>query len=225
MKKLSCLFVLFWTCSLAYAMESQVPIAINRIPLNLAIVLDVSGSMIQSDRTQKSRLEWSKDMVERMIDHLTDQDVLSIVTFHNDADTLMGGQRVTYKPDIKNRIRALHPGGTSDLYAGLKRGYDLVSWHCGPNFENRLILISDDSNNTGCPNSDEMLAMISEFAEKSIGLTTIAVGRDFTEEFIDRVKKSRGGNYILAQSGQEMMEIIERLDFLVSPLANNGSGD
>jgi putative ABC transport system ATP-binding protein len=45
------------------------------------VVLDISGSMSATDGTDKSRLEWAKDSLRKILEQLNDQDYLSLVLF------------------------------------------------------------------------------------------------------------------------------------------------
>ncbi len=75
----------------------------HRSPLNLAVVLDRSGSMAGP------KLEKARQAAEQLVDRLQPDDVFSLVTFSSAVDVLVAAQHVEDKAAIKQRI----PGGRS----------------------------------------------------------------------------------------------------------------
>lgn len=64
---------------------------VNRPPLNLVICLDISGSMASSFRSgsSESKISVAKKSLMTLVKQLKPNDSLSIVTFNNEADTLL----------------------------------------------------------------------------------------------------------------------------------------
>jgi len=85
----------------------------TRTPLNLCLVIDRSGSM------EGPPLDYAKQACAHVVDLLTPNDVLSIVTFEEIVEVLMPAQRVTNKQLIKDGIMRLMPGNTTNLHDGL----------------------------------------------------------------------------------------------------------
>ncbi|MDW8052906.1 MAG: VWA domain-containing protein, partial [Armatimonadota bacterium] len=69
----------------------SVQTAMGRAPLNLCLVLDRSGSM------EGAPFEYAKQACAYIVDQLTDQDVLSIVTFSDTVDVVMPPRKIINK--------------------------------------------------------------------------------------------------------------------------------
>jgi len=79
----------------------------SRRPLNLALVLDRSGSM------KGTKIENVRKAVNAIIEQLTDQDILSVVLFNEEVELLIPAQSVINKAELKKKINQItHGGGT-----------------------------------------------------------------------------------------------------------------
>ncbi|MDC3962593.1 vWA domain-containing protein [Polyangium jinanense] len=195
--------------------------AFRRDPLNLAVVLDVSGSMGATDGTEKSRLEWAKDALIRTIEELDEQDMLSIVLFETNSEILVRPAPVRDKPALIAKVRALQTRGSTNLEAGLRDGFTLVRENVDrlPGYEHRVILISDAGLNTGVTDTASLERLVTEQANARIGLTALGVGENFHQSVIHAITNSRGGNYLFVQSGEDMLRYFRAFDYLVTPVA------
>lgn len=191
----------------------------QRKPLNLAIVLDISGSMSATDDTHQTRLEWAKDALVASVSQLDENDLLSIVLFDTESEILLRPTNVADKAKIFAMIERIQTKGSTNLESGLRDGYALVSENVQDSYENRVILISDAGLNTGVTDTSEILRLVTDNAAAKIGLTAIGMGSNFQEEFIHAISRSRGGNYIFVQTGDELSKFFGRFNYLVSPVA------
>src|SRR5260221_256934 len=67
-----------------------------RRPLNLAVVLDRSGSM-----ADEHKFEYARDAICSLLDHLSGEDYLSIVVYDDRIETLLPTQRVRNRNETK----------------------------------------------------------------------------------------------------------------------------
>jgi len=195
----------------------------HRKPLNLAAVLDISGSMEATDDTEKSRLEWAKDALIQTIEELNEGDVFSLVIFDTNSQILLRPERVRDKARIISAVRALSTRGSTNLEEGLRDGYELASENLDrlPNHEHRVILISDAGLNTGVTDPAPILKLVTDYASRGIGLTALGLGENFNQDFIHGIANSRGGNYVFVHSGKDMLRYFEAFNYLVTPVAYN----
>lgn len=193
----------------------------KRPPVNLAFVLDISGSMSAMDNTERTRLEWAKEAIVQSIAKMNEEDLISLVLFDNTSRVLLKPIHVTDKEKILSLLRSIQPGGSTNLDAGLRDGYLLASQAYREGYQNRVILLSDAGLNTGITDQTTILKLVSDHAADEIGLTAIGIGENFHHDFIHKITMSKGGNAIFVHTGQDMMKFFHNFDFLVTPIAYN----
>lgn len=193
----------------------------KRNPVNLSIVLDISGSMSATDNTEKTRLDWAKETIRHIVNELNAEDYLSIVIFDSDSEIFLGTANVTNKNEIIRKVNSLRTGGSTNLEKGLRNGYQLVSENFITGYENRVILISDAGLNTGTTDDTDLLKLVSDYAGEKIGLTAVGLGLNFNQKFIHQITKSQGGNYVFVNSGKQMLKLVNNFNYLVTPVAYN----
>jgi Ca-activated chloride channel homolog len=94
-----------------------------RPPVNLALVIDRSGSM-GGDKIEKAR-EAALEAVRR----LAPDDIVSLIAYDTNAQTLIPAQRVGNGRQLERAIRGLEVGGNTALHAGVTRGAAEVRRH------------------------------------------------------------------------------------------------
>ena len=88
----------------------------NRLPLNIAVVIDHSGSMAGA------KIEKTKQAAMQLIDQLTTQDTLALVEFDDTVEVLFPSQHVVDREALKAQVQRIGPGGSTALYAGVEAG-------------------------------------------------------------------------------------------------------
>src|SRR5580700_3864744 len=94
----------------SYALIKLIPAgegAAKPMGLNLALVLDVSGSMYEEDGTGISRLKRIQDAAVAAIQKLKPEDNLAIIAFANNALTLLPSTKLADKEKIEDVIRKI----------------------------------------------------------------------------------------------------------------------
>ncbi len=109
----------------------------SRMPLNLCLVIDRSGSM------EGAPLDYAKQACSYVVDLLSPNDILSIIVFDEIVEVLMAPQRVTDKQSIKNGIAQLQPGYTTNLYDGISLAAQQLTQYAEPNRVTRMMVLTD----------------------------------------------------------------------------------
>src|SRR5438552_3004238 len=89
--------------------DPQAAVLTETTPLNLALVLDHSGSM------SGPKLQHLKEAVQRVIDQLSDQDTLSITIFDERAKVLVPAQKVQDRAALHAAVDGLREAGGTQM--------------------------------------------------------------------------------------------------------------
>ena len=175
----------------------------ERTPVNIAIVLDRSGSM------DGEKIAYARDAAKMAIDLLESHDIVSIVTYSDTVSVLMPATRVSDKRYIRNRIDEIYADGSTALFAGVSKGAQEVSKFFDDNKVNRVILLSDGLANVG-PDSPAALGDLGASLGKSgISVTTIGLGLGFNEDLMVRLAEKSDGNHAFVENSRDLARIFE----------------
>lgn len=161
----------------------------TRTPLNLCLVIDRSGSM------EGPPLDYVKQACAHVVDLLSPEDILSIVTFEETVEVLMAPQRVTNRQPIKDGIAQLQPGNTTNLYDGLHLAAMQVQQAASPGRTSRMIVLSDGDPTAGIKDFATLVQKSAEIKGQGITITFLGFGPDYNEELLASMAKKSGGNY------------------------------
>lgn len=211
------------------ALESDPPPGpAERPPLNVAAVLDRSGSMAGE------KLEHCKRAAMFLVDHLTPRDRLAVVIYDDEVHTLVPSQPIVEKDLAKARIAAIVSGGSTNLSGGyltgcseVRRGLDAARSSAddgagaGGATVNRVLLLTDGLANVGITDR-EALASLARREARTVTLTTIGVGHDFDEELLQAMADAGRGHYHYIASPEAIPGIFaEELQGLVAVVAQD----
>jgi len=176
----------------------------RRTPLNLAVVLDKSGSMTGA------KLEKTKQAAMQLVDRLAPNDVFSLVIFSDEAQVLVPAQKVEDTEALKEKIEGIEAEGSTALYAGVKMGADQLQEFFSEKRINRVILLSDGLANVGPSSPRELRRLGGDLSEKGISVTTIGVGDDYNEDLMAGLAEASDANYYYVQDTEKLPEIFAK---------------
>jgi Ca-activated chloride channel family protein len=177
---------------------------VRRTPLNLAVVLDRSGSMTGA------KLEKTKQAAMQLVNRLAPNDIFSLVIFSDEAQVLVPAQRVEDKDALKEKIESIEADGSTALFAGVKMGADQLGEFFSSKRINRVILLSDGLANVGPSTPRELRRLGSQLAERGISVTTIGVGDDYNEDLMAGLAEASDANYYYVQETEKLPEIFAK---------------
>ncbi|WP_435238909.1 YfbK domain-containing protein [Streptomyces sp. YPW6] len=167
------------------------PPASERPPAALTFVVDISGSMAET-----GRLDLVRKSLTLLTEELRDDDSLSLVTFSNEAETRLPMTRVKGNRNrIKHAVAEMEPARSTNVEAGVTRGYEeSVEGHRG-GATNRVVLLSDALANTGDTEAEGILERI-DSARREYGITLfgVGVGSDYGDAFMEQLTNKGDGN-------------------------------
>ncbi|MFD7032398.1 von Willebrand factor type A domain-containing protein [Streptomyces sp. NPDC059917] len=162
-----------------------------RKPAALTFVVDISGSM-----AEPGRLDLVRTSMELMTDRLRDDDSIALVTFSDKAKTRipmtrLGGQRTR----VREAISALRPDSSTNVEAGVTRGYDEAVKGLRAEATNRVVVLSDGLANSGDTSADGILERVAK-ARKDNGITLfgVGVGSDYGDQLMETLADRGDGH-------------------------------
>ncbi len=187
----------------------------KRAPVNVAIVLDRSGSM-SGDKIRKA-----KEAAILAIRRLDYDDIVSVVAYNHSVTILVPATKVSDKHAIYAAIDRLHAGGNTALFAGVSKGTHEVRKFLSENRVNRVILLSDGLANVGPSSPQSLAALGSSLIEEGISVTTIGLGLGYNEDLMFKLAHASEGNHVFVESSAHLARIFTReFGDLLSVVAN-----
>ncbi len=153
-------------------------------PLNLTLVLDRSTSM------KGVRLDKVKIAAHQIIEQLTSDDILSVVTFSDRADILIPAGHVTDKLSLRSMISIMRADGGTEIFHGLSAGVDQCRVYRGPRRVNHVVLLTDGRT---FGDEEKCLELAAQAAEDGIGISAMGIGDEWNDDFLDRLASATGG--------------------------------
>ncbi|MEO0492505.1 MAG: von Willebrand factor type A domain-containing protein [Actinomycetota bacterium] len=185
----------------------------ERPPAALTFVVDTSGSMDRDDR-----LGLVKEALRELVDELDDDDTVAIVTYGDSSAIILEPTPAAQERTIVDAIDDLRPGGSTNLEAGLRTGYELADQMFVEGGINRLILASDGVANVGTTDADRLTRDISDRAIDGIQLVTVGFGMgNFNDATMEQLADRGDGFYAYVDTRDEAERLFE--DELIATLA------
>jgi Ca-activated chloride channel homolog len=187
----------------------------RRPPLNVALVIDRSGSM-----ADENKLEYAKTAASALVDRLGPHDVFSLVAFDDNVQVMVPAQTVTDRQRIKRRIAQLSPGGSTDIYSALRVAYAQAQPHVTAEGVSRVILLSDGEVTAGISDEPQFQALAASNVDRDIQTTTVGMGVEFNESLMMAIARDGKGNYHFLREAPDTQRVFAKeLDELTHVVA------
>jgi Ca-activated chloride channel family protein len=191
------------------------PATVQKPPLNLAVVLDHSGSMAAA-----GKMDFAKDGVKLLIDALGPTDTFTLLIFDDKVQKVFGPARVNDKDALKGLVSEIQPAGGTNIFDGLEAGYQSVLVTPNENEQRRVIFLTDGLPTVGKIDPAQIRTMSVGYNQKYVGLTTIGLGGDVNVPLLRGLAEGGGGNFYFVEKPAAVKEVfMEELAFFVAPIA------
>lgn len=158
--------------------------AATRLPLNLALVLDHSGSM------RGPKLQGVKDAVKLVIDHMAASDTVAIVIFDDNVKVVAPAQPVRDKELLKAAVDGIRDGGGTSMSLGMNVGLTELRKHATAQTVNRMILLTDGAT---YGDADRCRRIADDAGGAGIGIYPLGIGADWEEDLLDNIGQRSSG--------------------------------
>jgi len=182
-------------------------------PLNLAFVIDKSGSM-----AAEGKMDWVKESFGVFINQVRDIDFVAVVVFDSGAQVIFPSAKMDgNRADLKRAVDRIVAGGGTTLTAGLKLGYEQVLSNFRKEYTNRVLFLTD-----GDGYSEGMFDMAASYAAMGIHVSTIGLGSNFDMSLMREVARRGGGSSRFISDKKTMVEAFgEGLGRMIVPVARD----
>ncbi len=165
--------------------------AARRAPVNMAIVIDHSGSMA-GDKIAQAR-QAARGIVER----LGPEDRVALIQYDDDAQVLVPAiaADVEGKRRLLAAIERIADDGGTNLHGGMMLGIGEAKRAMGGERINRVVLLSDGQANVGVVDPAQIAGAASSSADQGVRVTTIGLGLDYNEDLMEAIAENGRGQY------------------------------
>lgn len=171
-------------------------------PINVCMVIDRSTSM------QGARLETVKATAIELLHQLGPKDVLSIITFSDRAKVLIPANQHFTPTQVEAQIKRIQASGGTEINYGLEAAFFEVRSKFNENFINHIILLTD-----GHTYGDEKacLRIADQAAAIGIGISSLGIGSDWNDIFLDDLTMRTGGNNAYVSKPSDIKLFLQKI--------------
>jgi Ca-activated chloride channel family protein len=189
-------------------------------PLNLAIVIDRSGSMV--GQRERNAIDAAAGMIRR----LRDGDTVSVVSYSNEARIILPVTTVstaTNEQLIRTMVDNMtdKPTGSTCISCGLDLGMrTLVGRRAGID---RMLLLSDGEANRGVTDEPGIRSIARQARNQGATISSIGVDIDYNERLMSALAREANGRHYFSETGSNLEQIFDQeLESLVKTVAKDG---
>ncbi len=155
-----------------------------QMPVNVGLVLDRSGSMA-GDKIRDLR-----EAVKLVLRRLTTQDMLSIVLFDDNVDTLVPSQPVANAQALFSLVDRIADRGGTAISKGMRRGLEELRKGLTQDRVSRMLLLTDGET---YGDEEQCKQLAAECGQYGIAVSALGLGADWNTALLEAIAGQSGG--------------------------------
>lgn len=177
----------------------------QRSPVNLAVVIDRSGSM------SGYKLQQAKQAARHLVQQLREEDRLAIVHYGSDVKSLPSlPATASNRERMVQFIEGIWDEGGTNIGAGLTTGQSLLNAARREYKVNRLILISDGQPTEGLTEDAGLINLVKNIRAEGVTVSSIGVGTDYNENLMQAFAEYGAGAYGYLEDAGKLATLFQK---------------
>jgi Ca-activated chloride channel family protein len=170
---------------------------------NLVFLIDTSGSM-----SGPNRLPLVKQALGFLINTLSPQDQVSIVTYAGDASLRLGPTPGDQKGRIRAAVEGLSAGGSTNGGGGIEMAYAQAARSFIEGGVNRVVLATDGDFNVGVSSEGALVRLVEEKRKAGVYLTVLGFGMgNLQDAKLEQLARHGNGHYAYIDDADEARKL------------------
>jgi Ca-activated chloride channel family protein len=171
---------------------------------NLVFLIDTSGSMDEADK-----LPLLKRAFGLLLDQLSANDTVSIVTYAGSAGVALEPTSADRKAEIMAALDQLYAGGSTAGAEGIELAYRLAEQARIDGGTNRVILATDGDFNVGIDDPEQLKDFIADKRDSGVSLSVLGFGRgNLDDATMQALAQNGNGNASYISSFTEAKKVL-----------------
>jgi Ca-activated chloride channel family protein len=170
--------------------------------VHVCLVIDQSTSM------HGARMDTVKANITRALPGLNSRDLLSVVTFSDDAEVFLPPTQVSNHTAIESKLSQVTTRGSTEIKKGLQAGIDLL-WDGQTEDSSRYLILLTDGHTYG--DEEACYALAAKAAEQGIMISAMGIGHEWNETFLEKLTAITGGTTLYVNTKDALTQYLERL--------------
>ncbi len=190
----------------------------ERPPLNLVLLIDVSGSMAPANK-----LPLALQGFRMLTEQLTARDKVSIVVYAGAAGAVLEPTPGNDRARVLAALDNLHAGGSTAGGEGLRLAYALAQRNFSERAVNRVIIATDGDFNVGIADPAQLQDFVSRQRETGIYLSVLGFGGgNYNDALMQRLAQNGNGVAAYIDTLSEARRVLsDELNGALFPIAND----
>ena len=175
---------------------------VKKLPTELFIVLDSSGSMAGADK-------WNNAIsaIEHIIRSMNTGDKLHLVQYNSFSSVIF--ENSEDQQAMLKALHGVHPGGGTNLMAGFDQAISLLKKYADRSTVKRLFVFSDGQINEGVTDHRLLLQEVTSIKRAyDVTICAFGIGYDFDEKLMTHIADHGSGDYFFIKGAESMEKVV-----------------
>jgi Ca-activated chloride channel family protein len=177
----------------------------RRLSVNVAVVLDRSGSM-----AMEGKIVNAKAALREIVGQLRSTDLFALVVYDDVVDVLRPSSPVGRREDLCRIVDEIEPRGWTNLGGGMMEGFRQARRNAREGYINRVILLSDGLANRGLTDARELQRVAGRERSAGTSLSAVGVGVEYNENLLLGLAECGGGNYYFIDDARTLASALRK---------------